>query len=308
MSSGQLEKSKKDARAHIEEDRRALEEMERTTQSMLVKAVENYAKALAASNEHDDKVFRLVGLWLANADADQVHKALKSLLKHIPSYKFVFLAFQLSARLAKSSSTSGGSVSSSNIRTLVLRLCIEHPYHAIYPVNALREATLGKSSRRSSSARPLDANTGKDGRGQAASEILEKVKGKDGMQETVEAIELALDAYAEWAEYNLKDSTAYKHSSSNNVRKGPLPLLNSSKIKRQVVDLPIPVTTYDLPVNVSGRYDQSSFPTIVRYRDTFDTAGGINLPKIMTCIGSDGKEYKQLVRPIFLLFPRPPPR
>ena len=27
----------------------------------------------------------------------------------------------------------------------------------------------------------------------------------------------------------------------------------------------------------------------------FETAGGINLPKIMKCVGSDGRHYKQLV-------------
>jgi ataxia telangiectasia mutated family protein len=299
MSSDKLQRSRTEARQHIEEDLRTLEEMERTTQSMLVKAVENYAKALAASHEHDDKVFRLVGLWLANSDKTDVHEKLKPLLKTIPSHKFVFLAFQLSARLSRPSSSSNEAVSASNIRSLVSRLCIEHPYHAIYPVHALRDPALGKASRRSSTTRG-DLSGSKDGRGQVAAEIIDKIKEKDHLQETVEAIELALEAYAEWAEFDIRKNKDYIQSGNGAIRKGPLPVQASQKIRRKVINLPIPVTTIDLPVDISGRYDGSSFPTIVKYKETFETAGGINLPKIMTCLGSDGKEYKQLVR---LLFP-----
>ncbi len=36
--------------------------------------------------------------------------------------------------------------------------------------------------------------------------------------------------------------------------------------------------------------------TISRFSDTFSLAGGLNLPKIIECIGSDGQYYKQLVK------------
>lgn len=36
--------------------------------------------------------------------------------------------------------------------------------------------------------------------------------------------------------------------------------------------------------------------TVKGFHSTFDTAGGINLPKIVYCLGSDKKLYKQLVK------------
>jgi hypothetical protein len=45
--------------------------------------------------------------------------------------------------------------------------------------------------------------------------------------------------------------------------------------------------------------------TISKFSDTFSLAGGLNLPKIIECIGSDGRHYKQLVKgiaPVQLFF------
>ena len=36
--------------------------------------------------------------------------------------------------------------------------------------------------------------------------------------------------------------------------------------------------------------------TISRFSGAFSLAGGLNLPKIIECIGSDGQYYKQLVK------------
>jgi len=36
--------------------------------------------------------------------------------------------------------------------------------------------------------------------------------------------------------------------------------------------------------------------TVDRFVDTFETVGGVNLPKIVYCVGSDGQRYKQLVK------------
>ncbi|GAA5890089.1 hypothetical protein JCM6882_009223 [Rhodosporidiobolus microsporus] len=293
FSSGQLERSKQSAKQHLEEDERQVQEAERATRNMLWRSLENYAKALAVSSEYDDKVFRLCALWLAHADNpdyDSIHAQLKPLLDDIPSFKFVFLAYQLSARLTKSAQPTP---SAKNVQRLVQRLCIEHPFHALYPVNALRDTPPQKSTRRSSSTR--NDFTSKNSRAEAASEIIEKVKKRDSMRERVEAVELALDAYAEWAEVDIKNNPAFKDQRGR-LRKVNLPILRGMRIKTKVNNLPIPVTTYDLPVDPDGRYDTATFPTIVRYDDTFDTAGGIHLPKIMICRGSDGRAYKQLLK------------
>ncbi|KAJ8315048.1 hypothetical protein KUTeg_007198 [Tegillarca granosa] len=49
----------------------------------------------------------------------------------------------------------------------------------------------------------------------------------------------------------------------------------------------VAVPTVDTKVEPSGKYDN------IALRNRFKLAGGINLPKIITCVGSDGKERRQ---------------
>jgi hypothetical protein len=53
------------------------------------------------------------------------------------------------------------------------------------------------------------------------------------------------------------------------------------------------VVTVHTPLDHTLRYDNCIW--IDRYESAFETAGGINLPKINICYGSNGEKYKQLV-------------
>lgn len=298
-SSNQLEKSRSAGEAQLKEDQRQLELAEQATVDMRWRALENYGKALSESDEHDDKMLRFCALWLAHSTDNDLNSKLKPLLASIPSHKFVFLAYQLSARLSKPSSPTPFSKA---IHRLVVRLCTDHPFHSLFPVNALRDAagqaapTKGGRSRRSSTA-PVDSNSN-NGRAQAANDVVEKVKRVPSLQARVEAIDLACDAYREWADYNILITPYLVPGSTKSVKKGFLPIAKSTLLKKQMLNLPIPVTTFNLLVDVNCLYDPSSFPSIAKYADTFRNAGGINMPKIVVCIGNDGKEYTQLVRPV----------
>jgi ataxia telangiectasia mutated family protein len=258
---------------------------------MLRKALENYAYALRESDDSNDQVFRFCGLWLAHADDEEVHVQLKPLLPTIPSHKFVSLAYQLSARL---SIPSRPSTSAKNIRRLVQRLCKEHPFHAFFPVHALRDAhQQGKGSRRSSTTNANKSDTSKNSRGQAANEVIESAKSDEKLRKRISSLELACDAYGEWAAFDLKGSSHYM--SGGKLKGGSQKILPSMRLKTKLNNQPIPVATFNLPIDPTGEYPDSSFPSIIGYEDRFDTAGGIHLPKIVTCIGSDGVRYRQLV-------------
>ena len=56
----------------------------------------------------------------------------------------------------------------------------------------------------------------------------------------------------------------------------------------------VPVPTADLKVDPSGNYSRISY--IRKFNPTFKLAGGVNLPKIISCTGSDGKNSRQLVK------------
>ncbi|KAJ3032658.1 hypothetical protein HDU99_010909, partial [Rhizoclosmatium hyalinum] len=73
----------------------------------------------------------------------------------------------------------------------------------------------------------------------------------------------------------------------------PIPIDRNAKLSR-VVDVCLPVVTVDHSVSISCDY--SSLPTIQSFQREYTLVGGINAPKVLNCIGSNGKVYKQLVK------------
>lgn len=99
----------------------------------------------------------------------------------------------------------------------------------------------------------------------------------------VKCIELLCDAYIDLAYYDV---------SAQKKQRGPVKLPASCpllKVKGGVV-----VPTKDLAVDRTSAY--SDVTCIDRFEPYFQLAGGVNLPKIVTCVGSDGKRRKQLVK------------
>ena len=66
----------------------------------------------------------------------------------------------------------------------------------------------------------------------------------------------------------------------------------------------VPVPTAEIKVDPTGNY--SEIPYIIKLEPTFKLAGGINLPKIISCHGSDEKKSRQLVK-VLKLFSSPEP-
>lgn len=53
--------------------------------------------------------------------------------------------------------------------------------------------------------------------------------------------------------------------------------------------------TVNLPISISGDYSQKII-SIKKWRSKYSAVGGINLPKRIECMGSDGKQYSQLLK------------
>lgn len=300
----QLKKSKTDAEQHLEEDKRQLDDAEAATSFMLQRALDNYAKALTASEAQDDQIHRFCAIWLEHSADDELHKKLVPLLAQIPSFKFVFLAYQLSARLSKQSHPSPFA---KNITKLVVRLGSDHPFHTLFPVYALRETSAeGMSSRgrRSSAAADLGSQSS---RAKAAEDVFVKVKKVARLTQRVESLELACSAYSEWANFKVLQDDRFSSvgpGGRRQMRKGPQQIPKDLKLLTRVINLPIPVSTFDVPIDHTCEYPAANLPCIVKYGGVFLCPGGVHVPKIVTCLASDGKEYKQLVR-VLPSLPRP---
>lgn len=83
------------------------------------------------------------------------------------------------------------------------------------------------------------------------------------------------------------DVTAFKTQRGHIKLPSTCPLL---KIKGGNV----PVPTIELAVDRTCSY--TNVVCIERFEQYFNLVGGVNLPKVITCVGSDGKRRKQLVK------------
>jgi hypothetical protein len=60
--------------------------------------------------------------------------------------------------------------------------------------------------------------------------------------------------------------------------------------KRKLANLQhVPVLTHTLPVDKTCKYAPGSFPHFAHFEDKIQLVGGINVPKLVECVGSDGR-------------------
>ena len=125
-------------------------------------------------------------------------------------------------------------------------------------------------------------------RGAAASSIFDRLRGNESVEGRVRDLERLCDACLEWAKYPIAKDDRYKKSRANRFK------IPDHLFIRKIVQLKVPVTTAATPLDLTMKYNDCVW--IDHYEPTFTTAGGVNLPKVSICHGSDGQKYKQLVR------------
>jgi ataxia telangiectasia mutated family protein len=106
---------------------------------------------------------------------------------------------------------------------------------------------------------------------------------------------------------NLANASTDKFPRSNRTKNINFKELNDSHSSQLFPDCikdmqTIPsVVTVSLPIRADGDYT-NDIVKILKFQSTFSiTDSGISRPKIIICEGSDGKEYKQLVKGNHLL-------
>lgn len=172
-------------------------------------------------------------------------------------------------------------------------MCQDHPFHILYQVYCLSDHVPSQSNGRRQSGRHSQTSTQTE-RGTAASNILDRLRIDDTTGQRVRDIEKLCDAYLEWAKFPISKNSQYKTPARQKDRM-PFPIPKALKILT-IKNLRVPVTTLHTPLDPTLKYEDCIW--IYGYKPSFDTAGGINLPKISICVGSDGQNYKQLVSAI----------
>ncbi|TFK86745.1 hypothetical protein K466DRAFT_600062 [Polyporus arcularius HHB13444] len=277
------------AQALLKQDEDRYREQSGQRTSFLALAAEMYARCLAASSNFDeDSPIRLCSLWLANFDNDDPKLNLGSSIALVPSHKFVFLAHQLTARLSKSDSSSS-SPNQVALQHVIQRMGLEHPYHSLFPLYCLRLDTSpsqASSHARRQSGRHASPAPSQLDRAAAVTDLFDRLRSDQNAGERVRAVERVCDASLQWAKYPIK--ALCKKSPP-----GDIPVPDNLQI-RELQNVPVPVITASTPIDPTLQYRDCVW--IAGYDDKFSTAGGVNLPKIIKCFGSDGKPYKQLFK------------
>ncbi|KAM8853870.1 serine-protein kinase ATM [Synchiropus picturatus] len=266
----------------LELDQKALSNLQADRQRFLCKAVENYIQCLEEGEEHDTCVFRLASLWLENADVKSVNDLMKKGVRSIPSYKFLPLMYQLAARMG----TKMAAGAAEDVLTeLLSRASLEHPHHTLFIIFALVNANKDENFTRSRLAKSTSCQTSQfdQERSEVARKIIHTVKKKRGQM--VRGMERLCDAYI---------ALAYMDASRHKTEKRPIPIPADQPIVK-IKDLEeVSIPTTEVKVDPSGCYD--NLVTLRGFAPHYHLAGGVNLPKIIDCVGSDGRSRRQLVK------------
>ncbi|KAG8881998.1 Serine/threonine-protein kinase tel1 [Tulasnella sp. 332] len=285
--SGQLKKSR-DQLAEYEDK---YNEHHNTSQTFLQKAIDMFARCLTISKQGDDSntVIRLCSLWFDNFKDDRLNLAVRKALTFIPSHKFLFMSHQLSSRLSNAEQHEGQITLEKIMRDLISK----HTFHTFYQLFSLSQGaqapfpsgttSRGRPSRGGvipSSDPQLDTH-----RVDAAQQMLRQLRANPASADRAQALEDVCDAYLEWAKYYLDGKKI--------VSNLDMDMPTSVKIRR-IRNVQVPVATDQLAADPTGKYD--AFVYLVRFDTKFSTAGGVNVPKVTKCQGSDGEWKKQLYK------------
>lgn len=100
----------------------------------------------------------------------------------------------------------------------------------------------------------------------------------------VKSVELLCDAYMD---------LAYHDCTAQRGKRGPFSLPPTCPLLK-LTNKPAAVPTVDIEVDLTCRYDD--VVCVDSFDPYFELAGGVNLPKVISCVGSDGKRRRQLVK------------
>ncbi|XP_076752966.1 serine/threonine-protein kinase tefu isoform X2 [Xylocopa sonorina] len=248
-----------------------LEHIEKERDNYLILALKYYLTVLQLSESYNLLIFRTVALWLDNKHKKEVNELLQENLDKIPSFKFIPLVPQLAAHVNSDINEFSG-----KINNIMKRCALDHPHHTL-PVLLGLKNLYGDN----------DSNTVREGktlepRILGAQKLLKELAGT-----RINLIILEMEKLSHALVMMANLSTTINKCSIVKIPRNQEIL----KIKN-FENIFVPTLT----INVKSTNDYNTVIGISKYVETYETVGGINTPKKLTCIGTDGKRRYQLVK------------
>ncbi|KAJ3022531.1 hypothetical protein HKX48_005948 [Thoreauomyces humboldtii] len=241
----------------------------------------NYVQAMVYGKKHFEvSVFRLCALWFGNVQNRRINEVIRQNLDTIPSSVWLVLMYQLSARLTALPPAHEQDFQHV-LQLLLVKVVKDHPHHGLYHIIALRNGTqMGGPTAR---ARQAEATPTV----KAAHNVLTRLRQPNCLGDLVTRVEQLSTAYIE---------LAFKKLTSAMIKENKTQPLDGRSRFAQIAKagIDVPVATIEHQVRDDCQYD--SLPLIAGFKGTFWVPGGVNLPRVVECAGSDGKIYTQLVK------------
>ncbi|KAJ7559328.1 hypothetical protein O6H91_04G079500 [Diphasiastrum complanatum] len=247
-------------------------------ENFLMIALESYRNCLTTSDKYDIRVvFRIISLWFNLSCNPMVNASMLETVKVVQAFKFLPLMYQIASRLSTPKDIQVHNSFQSAVTFLVKKMAIEHPYHTLYQLLALAKGDRVKDKQRSKSVFIVDLE-----KKAAAENLLNELLAyhPDVIQQMKQMIEM----YIRLAELETKKEDTNKR----------LPVPRDIRSIRQL-EL-VPVITAPLSVDPSSQYKPGTFPHFKGLSDRIIVMNGINAPKVIECLGSDGCRYRQLAK------------
>eukprot|EP00298_Acanthocystis_sp_HF-20_P011074 c19218_g1_i2.p1 GENE.c19218_g1_i2~~c19218_g1_i2.p1 ORF type:complete len:773 (+),score=256.67 c19218_g1_i2:38-2356(+) len=284
------------------------EEMRKEKEEWLEYAMNHFVYTLQLSDYADlHAAFRLISLWFStrlegsdDSICSVANRIMISASECVPSHKFIDLFYQLVSRstILPENSNLADIEFQNTLKKILIKMSEMHPHHCIPHLLALmRGAGIATSERRSG------VMPGMNLRIESAKSIVQKICTKDYIKNIMLETDYLTESYVNLAFFDLreyKNNKGDENEFSHDIVQIKLRRVLSNQLQpkqlHQITNLKnTAVFTSNLKIRVDGNYD-GNFPHVVKFSNTFSTAGGINLPRIVNCYGSDGKIYKQLVK------------
>ena len=255
----------------------------------LVGCLTAYGNCLASGDSHDmTALFRLVALWFKSAHNQGVNALLSSFLapgrrgsgSTVPSAKMLPLVWQLVARLESEQDPAGFQQA---LHAIVGRLAREHPFHSLYQLLALRASNVVGQEEQ---LVLVSASTSKIA---AATVLLDGVRASSTrLASVLSQMETLVGAYVKVTEMpKPADRSAAAAAASMQV---------PGDVRRLPALDKIPIITAHLPVDPACAYPDGTFPTLHKMPATVTLPGGVNVPRKLDVLASDGQVYPQLAK------------
>lgn len=278
------ESERKDAKRHFnrlslqrQQDKERFSNLTKSRTSFVFQALHFYLTTLVHSNQRDDEVIdKFCSLWFQYSDDLMVNTKLQKEIGTIPSFKFLPWVNQMVSKLSNDSSPF-----QETLQLTIKRMLYKLPYETLYPLISMTFSG--------------DATTLIDPSTRSRIEVVSKIidslniydNGKYRHEYTVPIKEFCSSSM-DLASYKLQGKTKVLDLQSLNI--GHYWINRLQNIKLPLVTVPIKISS-----SQDGRNKER--PHIVRVDPMVQiSSSGLSLPKIVTFVLSDGKNYKVLMK------------